>query len=444
MNNHDEQDRALLDTFAVDTINEMNDSFEGGDVDGVPVNFESPRAQQAGTAARARSSNNGSSSSLNQGPTLKTKKKKATAVKKQKSFSKHDENIKDRPKKALSAYNLFFASERKKLLQETPVRPTGKPRGSHGKVGFSEMAKIIGTKWKDLDPQDKLYYEGQAAKDKWRYNVEMGEWTKNRLEQKAQAAVAAAAAAQEAATVRPAAQGMTEGHEWMNDVFASTDPKPAQQQQEEHCNFDGSTTTTVSAFDDTPVVLPLVMSSSFTTTTTVNMPTHADVGNDASEADARDYLRRLQQASYSTLAAPTAVVDAADNTNFSLKSEQQLVDAAMQQSYDAKSSTARTIYNLSSSRSSNSQNYNHHHHQNNLNINTSFDPIPLAVTCRPASISEQWHRTTAPYDSIHHLVKNMDDDCVDLVVDLFSPYPQVQHQKAASSWDNNNNFMHRQ
>jgi HMG-box domain len=95
---------------------------------------------------------------------LKNSKKmnKTKAVKKRKSSaSKHQhhqqkDNLKDRPKRALSAYNIFFSSERKKLLANTPVRAIGKPLKSHGKIGFSEMAQRISSKWKSIDPQDKL------------------------------------------------------------------------------------------------------------------------------------------------------------------------------------------------------------------------------------------------------------------------------------------------
>jgi hypothetical protein len=388
MNNQDEQEPTIPPTFPADTMNEMNDSFEDDLVE--LVNF-----------------NNNSNSIMN-GPTLKNKKKKAKAsspVAKNKKFAKHDEYLKDRPTRSLSAYNIFFAAERKKLLADTPVRATGKPRKSHGKVGFSEMAKIVGAKWKNINPQDKLYYEGLAAKDKWRYNVAMGEWTMNRLEarvadaqaEQQQQAVDAAAAQAAAAAVRPVQEGMT--------PFQPQGQKYGDrgQQQQEHYNYYSSTTASIPV----RIIEPNILQGE---------------GN-ASEAEARDYLRRLQLASFSSRDAPTAVaVDVADNTNLS---------NAQKQSYEARNNTATitttavSMYNLSSSRSTNNHNYNNNLDNLNLNNNNYFDPIPLAdaQSCHPQTL------TSSSYDNNHTeyfqpLTLNMDEDCVNLLVDMFRPSNQ--------------------
>ena len=82
----------------------------------------------------------------------------------------------EKPKRPLSAYNLFFQDERKKLLDALPVRKTGKPRKSHGKLGFKEMATIVGTRWRNIDAQSKEYFERIAAEHKLRYNQVMKEY----------------------------------------------------------------------------------------------------------------------------------------------------------------------------------------------------------------------------------------------------------------------------
>jgi HMG (high mobility group) box len=110
-------------------------------------------------------------------PAVITAKTKAIPVKKDSTLS-----IKDRPKRALSAYNLFFREERKKIGEETFP------------VGFEQAGKIIGARWKKITPQEKAHYERLAAHEKWRFNMAMGEWSKARMEAKSRAAAAAAAA----------------------------------------------------------------------------------------------------------------------------------------------------------------------------------------------------------------------------------------------------------
>jgi hypothetical protein len=85
MNNQDEQEPTFPTTFPEDAMNESDL--------GELVNFNS---------------NNNNSNSMND-PTLKNKKKKAKAaspVARKKSFAKHDETLKEKPKRALSAYNI--------------------------------------------------------------------------------------------------------------------------------------------------------------------------------------------------------------------------------------------------------------------------------------------------------------------------------------------------
>uniref|UniRef100_A0A6U2WQT8 HMG box domain-containing protein n=1 Tax=Entomoneis paludosa TaxID=265537 RepID=A0A6U2WQT8_9STRA len=84
----------------------------------------------------------------------------------------------DKPKRPLSAYNFFFQDERRLILESRPVRAEGKPRRSHGKMGFATMARTIADRWNKLEADDKKVYEIRARKEKLRYKKELAAWKK--------------------------------------------------------------------------------------------------------------------------------------------------------------------------------------------------------------------------------------------------------------------------
>lgn len=127
----------------------------------------------------------------------------AKNAKKKRSWTKP----KDKPKRPLSAYNLFFRDEREKLLKDSlpPANgdtssttasegtngnadpSSGQPakrrhRKTHGKIGFAQLAQHIGAKWKALDEDARKPYEKEAEAEKARYSVKLEKW---RLAQKA-------------------------------------------------------------------------------------------------------------------------------------------------------------------------------------------------------------------------------------------------------------------
>lgn len=92
---------------------------------------------------------------------------------------------KPRPRRPLTAYNLFFKDERARILaevqqEEDDVDPHTsldtkrlRRRRPHGKVGFEEMAKTIGKRWKAISPERKAYYDAKARAEQERYREEL-------------------------------------------------------------------------------------------------------------------------------------------------------------------------------------------------------------------------------------------------------------------------------
>lgn len=87
---------------------------------------------------------------------------------------------KDKPKRPLSAYNIFFKEERARLLQKlddandkSDEEASSADKKAPSKIGFENLAKIIGSKWQDLTPSQVHYYKGKAAEDMKRYKSEM-------------------------------------------------------------------------------------------------------------------------------------------------------------------------------------------------------------------------------------------------------------------------------
>lgn len=97
----------------------------------------------------------------------------------------HLKKHKDKPKRPLSAYNIFFKEERQRILDNLPESSTTpdaaseeKPKRKrahkpHGKIGFENLAKLIGERWHSLNPESADYYRKLAEEDSLRYRSEM-------------------------------------------------------------------------------------------------------------------------------------------------------------------------------------------------------------------------------------------------------------------------------
>ncbi|KAL3927145.1 MAG: hypothetical protein SGBAC_013200, partial [Bacillariaceae sp.] len=92
------------------------------------------------------------------------------ALKNEEKQKKTRKKPKDRPKRPLSAYNIFFKEERARILEEVAASKGEDPQG---KIGFQNLAKLIGKRWQELPANEMIYYKEKANTDMVRYKEEM-------------------------------------------------------------------------------------------------------------------------------------------------------------------------------------------------------------------------------------------------------------------------------
>ncbi|GJP30998.1 hypothetical protein CLOM_g7580 [Closterium sp. NIES-68] len=74
----------------------------------------------------------------------------------------------DSPKRPMSPYILFATQERPKVVRDKPD------------LGFADVGRAIGERWRSLSAGDKVKFEELAQKDKLRYAAELEAYNKSK------------------------------------------------------------------------------------------------------------------------------------------------------------------------------------------------------------------------------------------------------------------------
>jgi HMG (high mobility group) box len=85
--------------------------------------------------------------------------------------------------------NIFFKEERQRILEKIPegeepnapsacgdAKTRKRKKRPHGKIGFENLAKVIGQRWQELTPEQVEYYKKKAEEDMKRYKDQMEEY----------------------------------------------------------------------------------------------------------------------------------------------------------------------------------------------------------------------------------------------------------------------------
>ena len=88
---------------------------------------------------------------------------------------KRTKKPKECPRRPLSAYNVFFKEERTRILDALAAENAANAENEEapGKIGFENLAKTIGARWKKVPADDLARYRELAKMDHVRYTDEM-------------------------------------------------------------------------------------------------------------------------------------------------------------------------------------------------------------------------------------------------------------------------------
>ena len=108
----------------------------------------------------------------------------------------------DMPKRPMSSYNIFYRMERERLVEggrprlyttedvnqflvqqkvkDATPKPKRKHRRTHGKISFTDLARVIASNWKSMNDASKAPFHERAVIEKKEYTAEIAEWNKTK------------------------------------------------------------------------------------------------------------------------------------------------------------------------------------------------------------------------------------------------------------------------
>lgn len=107
-----------------------------------------------------------------------SKSRKKSKTRRRLGMASRPRKPKDMPRRPLSAYNIFFKSERAKMIQSS-MASVSSGESPAGKLGFDLLAKTIGKRWKSISESDLAICKAESDKDMRRYKSEMQEYHMN-------------------------------------------------------------------------------------------------------------------------------------------------------------------------------------------------------------------------------------------------------------------------